>query len=279
MSKFSMWIPPIVGKIKKRLNLKNELYYFNEYETWEDALRESDIYGGNYSNSAILKQVSEATQLVRSGKALYEQDGICFYETNYNYELLAAMLYVKSSLKDSEFNVIDFGGALGSTFFRYRKIWESIEAKWTVVEQQHYVSYGKTNVPEIDFQYTVAEAFKTLRGPSILLLSSVLMYLDSPYTMLKQILEYNFDYIVIDETAFMPNESDKDTIMLQHVPARIYNAVYPLHLLGLNEFKDRLDSMGYSVIWEWDYHGGGIPIKKGIGLVDTIEKGFLLKKA
>lgn len=272
----NQFIPPIFREIKRRIYKNSQLYYFNRYETWEAALNESIRLGSSYESAYIVDQVDRATQKVRNGEAVYEQDGVCYYQNNNNYELLASILYANSQLK--HMNVVDYGGALGSTYFRYSTILDKINVDWTVVEQKHFVERGKMHVPEVKFRYNVDECFDQGSQPNVLLLSSVIMYLDDPYGMLKNMLSHPFNYIIVDESAFLYGEDADDMLVLQHVPPQIYNAIYPCWLFGLNKFKQFINNMGYEIVWEWDYRGGNIPIITKFGYQKTREKGFLLKR-
>lgn len=274
-------IPPIVKDIRRRIHLKDYLYYFEEFATWEDALKRSHEFGGDYEDAKILDQVDEGIQKVRNGEAEYEQDGVVSYVKNNNWQLLSALFYVNSVLagKGQKISVLDMGGALGSTYFRYRDMITDIEADWCVVEQKHYVDRGREKIPEIKFYYSVEDAIQSENKPNVLLLSSVLMYLDRPYEMLGEMLKNNFEYVIVDENAFFAEEDHKDKIMLQHIPPWIYSAVYPAHIFGLNKFKKFVSNCGYEIKWEWMFTGGSIPIKTNKGMIDTIDKGFLLKNS
>lgn len=261
----------IKRNVRFLLRKEKELYYFGKYATWKAAEKESEKYGAAYSSDNILKRVSEATQKVRSGEGVYEQDGIVFYEENNNYELIAALLLVYSRRKSLK--VLDFGGALGSTYFRYRKLLEPCGCEWTIIEQKHYVEYGKNHVPEISFLYDVTEYQEEA---DVILLSSVLGYLDDTYAQFQRLLEQKVEYVIIDELAFSPD--DEETVMLQHVPARIYNAVYPVRILSLTGFRRFIENNGYEIVWEWDYRFGNIPVCEGMKVRDTVERGFLLKR-
>lgn len=271
----NLLMPPIVANIKYYLNRDDHLYYYGKYKSFEEAEADINIKGG-YAATNIIDQVDQATQKVREGKALYEQDGICFYEPNYNFELLASLFYTKSKLK--KICVLDFGGSLGSNYFRYRDIIDSNEIGWCIVEQKHYVKRGKNKVPELQFFYDVDEALASNLSPNVLLLSSVLQYLNNPYKWFANLLDKKFDYVIIDETSFFRKRRENAQIMLQHVPASIYVATYPVTVLGENEFKKFIEECKYEVVWEWVYRGGQIPIKKGFLFEDTIDKGFLLKR-
>lgn len=169
--------------------------------------------------------------------------------------------------------VLDFGGAMGSTYFRYRNLLKNCNPQWSIIEQHHYVDYGKANIPEINFYHHITE-YKN--DADVLLLSSVLAYLENPYGILEECLDRKIPYVIVDETAFAPD--DQDHIKLQNIPASIYKAVYPMHLFSKSNFLEFMSKHGYEVVWEWDYRFGDIPYKNGFSYQHTIEKGFLLKK-
>lgn len=108
-------MPPIAFEIWRHTRLNESLYYFGKFDTWEEALQESNKLGGDYEAQCIIDRVDRATQMVRSGEALYEQDGVCYYKESNNWELMAAMLYVKSML--GEISVLDIGGGAGQHIF------------------------------------------------------------------------------------------------------------------------------------------------------------------
>lgn len=251
---------------------RSTLYYKGDYSSWGEATRAAEQYGGAYADSSILERVAKSTQLVRNGEAAYEQDGVTFDKLTINYPLISSFLYTYAKI--GNLAVLDVGGALGSTYFRYRKLWDELNAKWTVIEQAHYVEYGKNNVPEIQFLNNVNEYEEK---PSVILLSSVLAYLDQPYEMLKNLMACGSPYIIIDETAFHPD--NRESITLEFVPESIYKAVYPLHLFSIDKFKNFVSENGYEIINEWDFEFGNIPLREKTNkVVDTIEKGFLLRK-
>lgn len=252
--------------------MMDKLYYFNRYDTYEQAEKAAREYGDAYQAENIINSVAEATQKVRRGEAVYEEDGVAFYKENNNHELLSSMMYV-AALRGS-LNVIDFGGALGSMYFRYRKYLDSINARWEVVEQEHFVEYGKKNVPEVTFNYKISDC--NIMEADLVLLSSVLGYFDDPYKYFHEILEQNVPFVIIDKTAF--SADDTHVITLQHVPASIYKATYPVQLLSETQLLSFAQQHGYEVVWAWDYRFGSIPMKDGLKYTKTLEKGFLLRQ-
>ena len=218
----------------------------------------------------ILKKVITATDLVRQKKAVYEQDGVAFYEKKINYELLCSLYYVH--LKERRLHVADFGGSLGSIYFRIQEETRGLDLDWSVIEQKHFTEYGKRSIPEISFYDTLDECLEH-KDCSVVLLSSVLGYLPDPYEIFGEILSKKIRYVIIDETAFLKG---KEQYMLQHVPESIYRAVYPVYLFELKKFRHFIRKMKYRIIFEWDYDGS-IPVKRRTGFQETADKGFLLE--
>lgn len=265
------WIPPAMRDLKNRFfSLEKVLYYYDSYPSWNEAQKAADSCGGGYERPEILKKVIAATNSVRQNKAAYEQDGVAFLEKKINYELLCSLYYVH--LKESRLHVADFGGSLGSIFFRIREETRGLDLDWSVIEQKHFTEYGRRCIPEISFYDTLDECLEQ-KDCSVLLLSSVLGYLPDPYDMLREFLEKKIRYIVIDETAFWKG---KEQYMLQHVPESIYQAVYPVYLFELKRFRHFIRKMKYRIIFEWDYDGS-IPVKRRAGFQETADKGFLLE--
>lgn len=61
--------------------------------------------------------------------------------------------------------------------------------------------------------------------PNLIILSSVLQYLEYPYELIQKLCSLNVDYIIIDRTPVSPNE--RDILTIQQVPKEIYDASYP----------------------------------------------------
>lgn len=112
--------------------------FFGDYRSWEEAERNST----GYDAECIFNKVKNSTEMALRGEALFERDSIAFHEEDYNYKLLAALLYIAKM--ENGLSVIDFGGSLGSTYHQNKKIFHQIgNVDWHIVEQDHYVQYGK----------------------------------------------------------------------------------------------------------------------------------------
>jgi hypothetical protein len=79
----------------------------------------------------------------------------------------------------------------------------------------------------------------TEQKPNVVLLSSVLQYLEEPYELLGSIIKHKFSYIIFDITPF--HNGNNDIITIQQVPETIYSADYPCWIFSLNKFIQFLD--------------------------------------
>jgi putative methyltransferase (TIGR04325 family) len=205
------------------------------YSTWKEVQEKSN----GYNQDLIFKKVFETTKRVIEGEYMYERDSIGFNDHCVNFPLL--YLLNKCHNTYNSCNVLDFGGALGSLFFQHRQHLKEIQnLEWTVIEQADFVSYS-TQLPcikEIKFSTDLDENLKTPQD--ILILSSVLQYIQYPEKLISLLLNHPFKYIFIDRTAFI--ENSKDILSLQIVPPHIYEASYPSWFFNekklLNQFKN-----------------------------------------
>ena len=272
-------IPPIVLDIYRRFQKTgggDSSYYGieGEYTTWYDAKKEVESRGYGYDAPEIAEQVRNAIHKVRSGNAVFERDGVLFYHEEFNFPFLTAFLLSVANLDNrKELQVMDFGGSLGSTFFQNKRILEMMgnPLKWNVVEQPNYVKLGRTEVPEIDFYDSIAECVKD-KEIDIVLLSSVLSYLEKPYEVIREIAKSNPETIIIDRTLFFDN---KEIIGIQRVPPSIYTAQYPNRIMSKSKMLQLLIEHGYELKLEWQSFDK-LPYKSKKGNVETLtSQGFL----
>jgi putative methyltransferase (TIGR04325 family) len=172
---------------------------------------------------------------VKEGKAIYERDSILFDKIEYSWPLLSGIL-LAATVDKGRLSVLDFGGSLGSTYFQNRKFLSFIgDLSWNIMEQPHFVETGRLYFQNeiLHFYYDVEECVKK-ENPNVLILSSVLQYLEKPYDILDKLLSFNFPFIIIDRTPF--HYKGYDRITIQRVPRRIYNASYPCWIFDYEKF-------------------------------------------
>ena len=203
------------------------------YGTWQEALADSS----GYDAQSIVERTRSALIEVRAGRAVFERDGVLFQEPDHRWPLLACLLHVAVQ-RGGQLRVLDFGGALGSTYFQCRPfLGESSSVTWNVVEQAAHVSCGRKEFEseELRFYGTIEESFRS-RGSDVLLLSGVLSYLPDPHAFLREALERGFSHVLVDRTPFM--RDDRDRLTVERVPDQIYRAAYPAWFLSETRFLE-----------------------------------------
>lgn len=212
---------------------------------------------------------------MRLGKAKFESDSVLFDTKEYNYPLLANVMYALSSFPRNEYiNILDFGGSLGSSFFQNRDRLLGYKYKWHIVEQVNFVEFGRSHIPEIIFHNSIEDYIKN-NGCDMCILSSVIQYFDEPYDWLRRILVCKFKYIIVDRTLFNPGEGERCGI--QYVPPEIYDAQYPIWLLFRQKVIDFIGSFGYELEDEWKSFDM-MPVRSGIFSEEVVQsEGFLFR--
>lgn len=237
-------LPPFVLRYLRRL--KHRRYgWLGNYASWEEAKCDA----GSYDNEKIIEKVYDAIKQVKEGKAVYERDGVLFDTIEYSWPLLSGLMYA-SSRTQGKLHVVDFGGSLGSTYFQNKKFLDGLkDVSWNVVEQKHFVDLGikEFETKTLTFFYDVKTCV-THQKPNVLLLSSVLQYLEKPYEFLHEIFAYDFEYIIVDLTPF--SKSGKERLCVQHVPPQIYEASYPCWIFAQDTFNAFFES-NYDLVEEF----------------------------
>jgi putative methyltransferase (TIGR04325 family) len=267
--------PPILTDLYRRLRYPAipkafKVVWKGNYPTWQQALQKS--FG--YDSPLILEKVKHAVIAVKAGKASYERDSMLFYKPEYNWPLIA--LIRQMAMKNrNELDVTDFGGALGSTWFQNRKFLKDLsKLNWSVVEQPHFVSCGNEFIREsgLEFFTNMEEALKNKRA-DVILLSTVLQYLEEPYKLLAKARASGFKYILIDRITFLREGPERITV--QYVPPQIYEASYPAWFFEEKKFLEYFNGT-YDLVCEFDPYPG---IEIDLGDTKAYYKGFLFENA
>lgn len=226
-------LPPVLWSgLRKILPVgRGRIRFRGDYRNWESALLASN----GYAAGNILETTRLAMQKIKRGEATYERDSVIFEKPQTPFPLICGLLR-SATHSNGQLNVLDFGGALGSSYFQCRAFLNGIaNLRWNVVEQPAHVACGRAEFSDeyLRFYTTVQECLLSEK-PNVLLLSSVLQYLKEPYKFLINILEYHIPYVVIDRTAFL--DLDRDRLTVQEVPTEIYSASYPAWFLSKKRF-------------------------------------------
>jgi len=206
-----------------------------DYSSWQEAVEASSGYDAPH----ILEKTKTAVMRVKNGEAAYERDSVLFDQVVYSWPVLAGLMWAAAA-NSGTLNVLDFGGSLGSGYFQNRAFLFCLDSvRWNVVEQPHYVAAGQQHFEDerLKFYQTIDECIEDT-CPNVVILSSVLQYLEKPYDLLAQISKLPMHCVIIDRTPFWHGLTDK--LCVQRVPPSIYPASYPSWIFSEEGFRSKL---------------------------------------
>lgn len=168
-----------------------------------DSYEEAAQCSSGYENKIILDKVYNAVVDVLEGNSAYERDGTAF-AMRPSIDNLRRLL--STHLKENDV-VVDFGGGLGGAFINNRDLFRQSN-RYTVVEQSIFVVTGR----ELSLKYGLQIAFinnlcQLTAKPDIIILSGVLQYIPNAEQVLQQSAELRPRLILIDRTAFSPDNA------------------------------------------------------------------------
>lgn len=261
------WLPPIVVELAARVRSSGSSWS-GDYSSWADAVADST----GYDDSLILQRVEAAALAVKRGEAVYERDSVLFDAIEYSWPTLAALLWV-AARNGGRLDVLDFGGSLGSSYRQNaRFLRELADVRWSVVEQPQFVASGRQLLADDTLRfYETIEACLAERSPQVMLLSSVLQYLEQPHAWLDRA-RAACPFVIIDLIPVANLAADRLTV--QTVPPRIYPARYPCWIFSASGLAAAL-GRNFDVVAEFDSHLGQ-DIR--IGSLPVRYRGFILAR-
>lgn len=236
-------VPPQWQRWLRRL--RQTRVYHGDYVGWAEAQRASRGYG----DPAIAEKTIWAARAVRDGLAAWERDTVLFQTPEANEPLLRTLRAVADE-EGGQLHLVDFGGALGSTWWQHRPWLTDINSvRWSVVEQTALVAAGQAEFSggPVKFYSSLTECSRVER-PAVVLLSSVLPYLEKPHDLLAEIAAGSFRHVIIDRTGFVTRRRDRLTV--QRVPPEIYDASYPCWFFNRTTLLGAL-GVDWELIDEW----------------------------
>lgn len=229
----------------------NPVSWSGDYSDWDSVSKLST----GYDNPKILEKVLNSTLQVLSGRAAFERDSVAFKIPEYNWPLVSMILWIALNEKN-KLSVLDFGGSLGSLYFQHKKMLANInELSWNIVEQSHFVEAGRKHIhdPLLHFFSSIENSVKYVE-PQVILLSSVLPYLEKPHEFIDNIIQEKFPYILIEKTPFFEIDKGKDRLTLQTVKKPIYDASYPAWFFSKQKFLLHFDA-SYELLFTFSHDG------------------------
>jgi putative methyltransferase (TIGR04325 family) len=217
--------------LKYLLRYQSTLIFKGDFPDWVSAQKKCS----GYDSKHILDKTIKAVMQVKNGEGLFERDTVLFDHQQYNWMVVFGIAWVVAK-NSGKLRVLDFGGSLGSVYYQHRTILNSLpDIFWGIVEQPHYVSAGENFLQSSRLRFFLTvDDFLLIHNPNIILLSSVLQYLDDPYDIFDKLSNISADLIIIDRTPF--HQGIEDRVFIQEVPKQIYEASYPMWAFSKSKF-------------------------------------------
>lgn len=261
------FLPSVALAFLRRIRGKS--VFSGNYASRVEALQHST----GYDSDLILNKVTNSMLQVKQGHAKYERDSVLFDEIQHPFPLLAGLL--RAAVEGGgHLNVLDFGGSLGSSYFQTRDFLAGVSnLQWSIVEQENFIRQGRQHFQSdvLHFYFSIEQCLQEHR-PNVVLLSSVLQYLDDPYRWLDLIMDVDAEYIIIDRTPLSGLSGDR--LCVQKVPPEIYPASYPCWILSERKICSHMQTF-YDLNLIFDSADGA-------GIVDDLPfafKGMIWKRA
>lgn len=243
-------VPPLIMQLLRAKMPPKGVHWIGDYSSWEEARQASK----GYDDGLILERIKTAALKVKQGEAVAERDGVLFDEIQYAWPVLAGLMWIAAQSR-GELNLLDFGGSLGTSYFHARWFLQALsKVRWSIVEQKPFVEVGKEYFEdhELRFYYDMGTCIKE-QSPKVILISSVLSYLQNPYALLDEVIANNFEFILLDRTPFLL-EGRRDRLTVQVVPPEIYPSSYPSWFFNKDKFYNFFQKK-YDMIAEFNSIG------------------------
>jgi putative methyltransferase (TIGR04325 family) len=212
------------------------------YDSYDDALHHST----GYDSSVVVGKVEYAVRSVLDGTFKYERDGTAFTEKPKGLPIEAILKQITPQVD----RIIDFGGGLGGMFISYSEYFDSGAERY-VVEQPSFLERGRVLSSEyaLNLNFTCIDDLASLhQAPTLLVLSCVLMYVNSWETLLGLLISVTKpEYIFVDRQGIY--NRDSDGFYVQSCGTYYASEVsYPFTLLSRRKFLNFFSAMGYRLV-------------------------------
>jgi len=237
-----LFVPPFIFLILKLPFKRRTNFFSGHFYSWSESIK--NIKDG-YESQVTFQNVVSASLDVKSGKALYERDGVCFYEEEFRWPVISSILNAKNLSRSTSFNVLDFGGSLGSFYNQHIKFLSQIDnLKWNIIEQKKLVEIGKDKFQNsiLRFYESISE-YKINNKSNLILLSSSIQYLEDPFKILEELIQLNPQFFIIDRTPF--TKKNYDFVMHQNLPKIMGGQVYPAWFFSQKKFFQFFEKNNY----------------------------------
>ena len=188
--------------------------FSGDYATFEAAAAQC---GDGYSSEEVVRKSLERA------KTLQREAPIADSVEPHTLRLLGVL---HALLKpQTQLRVLDFGGGLGTHYFRLRHLLpKGLNVRWTVCETKVMADAGSKNFSNEELRFV--DSLEALNGETFdcVIASGSLQYVSEPERVLQQLSKYS-STVVIDRVPLQ--QSGKSRVTIQKIPPSIFKASYP----------------------------------------------------
>lgn len=220
------------------------------YLSWAEARRASS----GYEATNVLEKVKSATRAVVRGEAAYDRDSTLFAQIQYSWPVLAGLLHAAGRCSGT-LSVLDFGGALGSSYRQNRQLLQHLTSlRWSVVEQPPYVEAGRAEFEDdvLRFYADVDECVRREK-PNVWLASGSIQYLENPQALIRRLSVHSIPFGIIDRVLMLDRGPTR--LIVQRVSPDIYDASFPCWVFNRAHLEKMLTD-SYEILARFDAHPG-----------------------
>ena len=185
---------------------------------------------------------------MKHGEAVYERDSVLFDSIQFSLPVITGLM-LAAARNQGKLCVLDFGGALGSSYFQNLKFISKLAShSWNIVEQKQFVEAGNRYFQNdfLKFYHTINDCLKNCI-PDAVLLSSVLQYIPNPEEIIEEVTGIGSYIIIIDRTPYT-NSLNNKVIRIQSTPKTIYPASYPIQYFVEEPIIKSFAEKGYDLL-------------------------------
>ena len=228
------WLIPLKFKILVRVSLSPWLG-FTKVDSWEIASAKC----AGYESPNVVEPVAKKAGLLR------EQIPSTPYIDSRCQQVATAMLHCLAEIgfeKHRVLRVLDFGGAGGDYYYHLRKIAPSIKIEWIVIETPALVLAMQFQEKGVDESINWVDS---VEGPTtyfdVVLLSSVLQYIEKPEKILEELAKRT-NFIIINRLPLITKR--KSIVAVQRIYTSGKRGSYPVHFFNEEDMIATLSEYG-----------------------------------
>lgn len=237
--------------------------FYGPFKTWKEA----QVITPGYNDVRITRKLLEAANLVLSGKAEFQRDGILLERVEYNWPTLSALLVAQANSDKN--HVLDVGGGFGQTAFQNSKYLSMLpkgeSTVYSILEQPEIVELSNNLVQnnlQISFYSDIMDVPTNF---DIVYFGSSAPYIENFYEILKFLEIRKPSFIIFDRTPM--SALLEDTFYVEKPPTEYYeDSSYPVRIFSKSKLINLLvDQMGYRLVSEWEERFQPYPHSKSMG--------------